>query len=185
MVVECQCGQINYIPDEAKADSRYRCGNRNCRKELYVIRATPDSKDKEPAKSRAGLNRRHKFVLFLTLVSTGGSLVCGLGIREALGIALLGFALAWVVGSKSVYVGMIAIKARVPRILDAVLKVAGLPLCAILLIGGVAGVPAVFDVAEQDRNKLDYLYLLLPAFALVTAFIVYRKSQSGSRSKQK
>lgn len=44
------------------------------------------------------LNRRHKFILFLTLIATGASLVMGAGLARAAGIAMLGTALAWILG---------------------------------------------------------------------------------------
>lgn len=47
----------------------------------------------------AKLNRRHKAMLFLTLIVTGLALLNGAVIGKGLGIALLGVAAAWVVGS--------------------------------------------------------------------------------------
>lgn len=47
------------------------------------------------------LNRRHKSILFLTLLATGISLISDSGIRTAAGIVLLGFAFAWAFGSNS------------------------------------------------------------------------------------
>ncbi len=44
------------------------------------------------------LNRRHKFILFLTLIAAGASLVMGAGLARAVGIVLLGAAFAWMVG---------------------------------------------------------------------------------------
>lgn len=48
------------------------------------------------------LNRRHKAVLFLTLVMTGSSLLAGATLTEAVGMLMLGGALAWLVGSEAV-----------------------------------------------------------------------------------
>src|SRR5882724_8796830 len=45
------------------------------------------------------LNRRHKVILFVTLVATGCALLIGAELREALGFMMLGVALAWAVGS--------------------------------------------------------------------------------------
>ena len=45
------------------------------------------------------LNRRHKVLLFMTLVFTGCSLLLGDELRESLGFLLLGIAFAWAVGS--------------------------------------------------------------------------------------
>lgn len=47
------------------------------------------------------LNRRHKVMLFLTLIAAGLSLVLGAGVAKAGGVALLGMALAWIFGSDS------------------------------------------------------------------------------------
>src|SRR5437764_110076 len=46
------------------------------------------------------LNLRRKSVLLLTLVVAGLALLDGAGLREALGITLLGVAAAWALGSK-------------------------------------------------------------------------------------
>jgi hypothetical protein len=48
------------------------------------------------------LNKRHKAALFLTLVLTGSALLAGATLNEALGILILGIALAWVLGSKTI-----------------------------------------------------------------------------------
>ena len=45
------------------------------------------------------LNRRHKAILFTTLVFTGSGLLAGVDLRTALGSLMLGVALAWAVGS--------------------------------------------------------------------------------------
>src|SRR5258708_36519707 len=45
------------------------------------------------------LNRRHKAILFITLVTTGCALLLGAELKEALGLMMLGAALAWVIGS--------------------------------------------------------------------------------------
>ena len=47
------------------------------------------------------LNRRHKAVLFLTLVAAGVSLVLGAVAKQTAGVALLGLAFAWAFGSNS------------------------------------------------------------------------------------
>lgn len=47
------------------------------------------------------LNRRHKLILFLTLIAAGTSLVMGAGLARAVGIVLLGAALAWMLGLNS------------------------------------------------------------------------------------
>ncbi len=35
MIIECQCGQKNRVPDNAKATSRYRCGK--CKRDLHLL----------------------------------------------------------------------------------------------------------------------------------------------------
>lgn len=47
------------------------------------------------------LNRRHKALLFITLVITGTSLLAGAQLNEALGLLMLGAAFAWLVGSRT------------------------------------------------------------------------------------
>src|SRR4051794_27110129 len=47
------------------------------------------------------LNARHKVILFITLVLTGSTLLAGATVAQALGILILGIALAWLVGSKT------------------------------------------------------------------------------------
>jgi hypothetical protein len=47
------------------------------------------------------LNRRHKLILFLTLIAAGASLVMSASLARAVGIALLGAALAWMLGLNS------------------------------------------------------------------------------------
>lgn len=47
------------------------------------------------------LNRRHKTVLFITLVATGSALLAGASLGEGLGIFILGATFAWVIGSGS------------------------------------------------------------------------------------
>jgi hypothetical protein len=45
------------------------------------------------------LNRKHKAILFTTLVLTGSGLLAGAELKDALGMMMLGAALAWAVGS--------------------------------------------------------------------------------------
>jgi hypothetical protein len=47
------------------------------------------------------LNRRHKAALFLALIAVGVGLLLGAGVKQSLGIALLGMAFAWAFGSDS------------------------------------------------------------------------------------
>jgi uncharacterized membrane protein len=48
------------------------------------------------------LNRRHRVILFITLVITGTSLLAGASLTEGLGICILGVALAWAIGSNAI-----------------------------------------------------------------------------------
>ncbi len=47
------------------------------------------------------LNRRHKAILFITLVMTGSALLAGARLNQAFGMLMLGAALAWLVGSET------------------------------------------------------------------------------------
>lgn len=47
------------------------------------------------------LNRRHKTALFLTLLAAGTSLLIGADVKQACGVALLGLAFAWALGSNN------------------------------------------------------------------------------------
>lgn len=47
------------------------------------------------------LNRRHKAILFITLVMTGSALLAGAQLNEGLGIFILGATLAWLIGSRA------------------------------------------------------------------------------------
>ena len=53
------------------------------------------------------LNRRHKVVLFLTLVTTACALLSGAKLSESLGMLMLGGTFAWVIGSATVSRGWI------------------------------------------------------------------------------
>jgi uncharacterized membrane protein YwaF len=44
-------------------------------------------------------NRRHKAILFVTLVASGCALLLGAELKEALGSTMLGVAFAWAIGS--------------------------------------------------------------------------------------
>jgi hypothetical protein len=46
-------------------------------------------------------NRRHKAILFITLVTTGCALLLGAELKEALGFMMLGAAVAWAIGSNA------------------------------------------------------------------------------------
>ena len=47
------------------------------------------------------LNRRHKAILFVTIVLTGCALLSGASLNQGLGTLLLGSAFAWVIGSEA------------------------------------------------------------------------------------
>jgi len=82
----------------------------------------------------AKLNRRHKAVIFLTVLAVGVCLILGKGLRVASGVALLGLAIGWLFGSNS-------------KVVHALFVMAGL-LC---LIG-----PPAFD--RQDHRSQARLY---------------------------
>lgn len=52
------------------------------------------------------LNRRHKVILFLTLLAAGMSLISSFGLHRTAGIVLLGVASAWVFGSSNSETGL-------------------------------------------------------------------------------
>jgi hypothetical protein len=80
------------------------------------------------------LNRRHKAVIFATALVCGLALVYGISALQAVGIALLGLAAAWLLGSDS-------------RIIHAALVVTGLA-----LLGG----PVIFDYGKHRDSKARY-----------------------------
>jgi len=51
------------------------------------------------------MNKRHKAIIFATLVATGSALLAGVELKTALGMIMLGAAFAWVAGSKAVLSG--------------------------------------------------------------------------------
>jgi hypothetical protein len=56
------------------------------------------------ARATVKVNPRHKAALVLTLLATGASLIVGLETKQVVGIALLGLAFAWLLGSNSLLV---------------------------------------------------------------------------------
>src|SRR5208337_195309 len=131
----------------------------------------------------ANLNRRHKVILFLTLVLTGLSLVAGCGLRSSLGVALLGCSVAWAVGSDSfsrLVSGIQTVKRKVDKkskILDIVAAFA-----FVLLV--VAGVAVIID--QLDPNAKDRLPLWVPFVAFPLALTVYKQAKKwGGKSKVK
>jgi hypothetical protein len=49
------------------------------------------------------LNKRHKTILFVTIVMTGSALLAGARLNEALGMMMLGAAFAWLIGGKTAF----------------------------------------------------------------------------------
>jgi hypothetical protein len=77
------------------------------------------------------LNRRHKVILFITLVTTGTALLAGATLAEGLGILILGVAFSWLVGSNTA-----------SRIVDSLRRVSAktwpwLKLLLLMALGGV------------------------------------------------
>ncbi len=72
---------------------------RNWAQKLRTFRIESEGTARPRSMGYAKLNRRHKAMLFLTLIVTGLALLNGAVIGKGLGIALLGVAAAWVVGS--------------------------------------------------------------------------------------
>lgn len=68
------------------------------------------------------LNRRHKAVLFLTLLAAGFSLLQQPYIRVTFGIAMLGLALAWAIGSNSRVVHVLFLLLGLPIAVGPVLS---------------------------------------------------------------
>lgn len=86
------------------------------------------------------LNRRHKSILLITLVLTGSALLAGATLSEALGMFILGVALAWVVGSGAASQAY-SFLLRLPGRSWPWLKV----LCLMALSGGVLALVAVWS----------------------------------------
>lgn len=74
MIVQCQCGQKNRVPDQPKATSRYRCGN--CGAELYILASAHPFVVAEGYPKKSRLKRLHgagarvlAVILFLFVVA--------------------------------------------------------------------------------------------------------------------
>lgn len=88
---------------------------------------------------RLAFNRRHKTLLFLTLVGLGSSLLFGADAKQVAGIALLGLAAAWLIGGMSV------------RTLGLLLSIVA------LLAGiGVAALPILVDWHTFQTDSSNY-----------------------------
>jgi hypothetical protein len=129
-----------------------------------------------------GLNRRHKVCLFLTLTITAIALLDGAPIRVGLGIALLGSAIAWVVGSikaEHVLSGLAWMKPKIRSIPRQ--RWFAVPVSAIFLIVGIfciVNIPASFVDREPGIGWLERFYFLtggLISFTLV--WLLYRESR--------
>jgi hypothetical protein len=89
------------------------------------------------------MNRRHKVILFITLVLTGSALLTGVEIKAALGTMMLGIALAWAVGSEVASRSYSELKA----ITDTFYLWIKLPL-AMMFAGFVLGAALLFSQAN-------------------------------------
>jgi hypothetical protein len=85
------------------------------------------------------LNRRHKAGLFLTLVAVGCGLFLEVSARQAVGIALLGIAFSWLIGSLT------------PRALIAVFAIV---ICGVGLY--VAAAPVWSDWNSAQKSAAEY-----------------------------
>ena len=90
------------------------------------------------------LNRRHKAILFITLVMTGSALLAGASLSEGLGILILGVAAAWLIGSQTT-----------SRISDSLRRVPGKswPTIRVLLVMAVAGALLVLVAVWSNFNS--------------------------------
>lgn len=91
-------------------------------------------RDRLVAMKTPTLNRRHKAVIFATVLTLGLALIEGVSARQSLGIALVGMAMTWAVGSDS-------------RLLHAGFLAVG----AVLVAG-----PMVVDYQQYRESKTRY-----------------------------
>jgi hypothetical protein len=117
--------------------------------------------------SFANLNRRHKAILLLTLIATGLVLLNGIAIGEGLGIALLGVAAAWIVGSNGFYKPLVRIIIDCLDALSPLLYVSFVKAGLILILVGLLAVNG------QDPASAEALYW--GVLVLAIAFLIYRK----------
>jgi hypothetical protein len=89
------------------------------------------------------LNRRHKAVLFVTLVVSGCSLLVGAQLRGALGIITLGVAIAWAIGSNTACNAFASLKGASGTFYSWI----RLPV-AMALAGGVCGAALLYSRAN-------------------------------------
>ena len=115
----------------------------------------------------ASLNRRHKAVLFLTLVSAGAALLNRVPFKESLGLGLLGVAGAWAVGSD----GFMVIWKRIRASIMDCLAFAAQLLYASLVIAGPFLLWVGFNATGNEQLEAFYL----GAAFLVVSFLLYRK----------
>ena len=86
------------------------------------------------------MNRRHKAILFATLVATGSALLAGAAFKTAVGMMMLGTALAWVVGSDAALRGYATAK----NVTSTFYVWARLPI-VMAFAGGVLGIVLTFS----------------------------------------
>lgn len=134
------------------------------------------------------MNRRHTAILFVSLVLTGSALLAGAELKEALGMMMLGVALAWAVGSDVASKSYSRLKGitstfylwiRLPLvmilagcILGAVLLLSHAnPLAAIAVMSAVGVIVAPFTLLPTQLPSLDTSrgWLRIPLLLLATA----------------
>lgn len=80
------------------------------------------------------LNKRHKAILFITLVMTGSTLLAGVRLNEALGILILGISLAWLLGSEAAFLSYQRIRTLPGKIWPLLLEVLFMAVGGCLLV---------------------------------------------------
>jgi hypothetical protein len=96
-----------------------------------------------PKSTEMTLNRRHKAVLFITLVVSGCALLLGTELKEAIGFMMLGAAFAWAIGSNTAS----RVYARLKGASGTFYSWVRLPL-AMALAGGVLGAVLLYSRAN-------------------------------------
>jgi hypothetical protein len=136
-------------------------------------------------------NRRHKAILFVTLVSTGCALLLGAELKEALGFMMLGSALAWAMGSGTAskfYTGLKATPGRVYPWIRPVLMMtlAGALIGALMLFSvgnpvavigvscflGIFGAPFTQLATERIWLKIPIALVAACAFVFASVLVV-------------
>jgi len=130
------------------------------------------------------LNRGHKVCLFLTITITAIALIDRAPIRVGLGIAMLGLAIAWVVGSikpEHVLRGLaqcsVSMKLKIRSIPRRLWDLFAVPMSAIFLMLGIGCVLASFE-NEPGIGWLERFYCLTGgSISFIFVWLLYRESR--------